>query len=91
MDFSAALTEIKAGNRLTRAQWKNASYVFLVPGSTFEVNRPPLLGILPEGTSVTYRSHIDMMGTDGLVGTWGPSSVDIFTDDWAIVPEVVAQ
>ena len=41
------------GHRVCRSGWGGSEptmFVFLVPGSTFEVNRPPLLGIYPEGT-----------------------------------------
>ena len=86
MDFSQALTEIKAGNRLSRAQWKNANYVYMVPGGSFVANKKPIMDFVPEGTTVTYRDHIDMCGSDGLFGTWQPSSVDLFASDWSIVP-----
>ena len=85
MNFSEALVAIWEGKKLSRAQWKNANYVFLVPGSEFEVNRPPLNAMFEEGTKVTYRPHIDMVGSDGLIGTWQPSSVDIFATDWSVV------
>jgi hypothetical protein len=87
MNFSEALTSIKEGKVMGRAEWKNAKGVFLVAGSEFEVNRAPLLGILPAGTKVTYRPHIDMRGADDTIGTWAPSMVDILAEDWQ---EVVA-
>lgn len=67
---------------MARAEWKNAKGIFLVDGSQFVVNRAPLLGIFPEGTEVTYRPHVDMIGANGSVGTWAPSMVDLMTDDW---------
>lgn len=84
-NFSEALEYIKAGKQLSRLEWKNAKGVFLVDGSKFQVNRKPLLGIFPEGTEITYRAHIDMIGADGSVGTWAPSMVDILATDWYIV------
>ena len=85
MNFSEALVAIKEGKKLSRARWMDANHVFLVAGSDFEVNRAPLNTMFDEGTKVTYRPHIDMVGSDGLVGTWQPSSIDLFADDWAIV------
>lgn len=82
LGFGDALAIVKQGGRVGRRDWKNAKFVFLVPGSTFQVNRPPLLGIYPEGTEVTYRPHIDMVGQDDSIGTWAPSSVDILAEDW---------
>lgn len=87
MDFGAALGHVKEGNRIGRREWKNARFVFLVPGSTFEVNRPPLLGIYPEGTEITYRPHLDMVGADGRVGTWAPSVGDVLATDWFVVKD----
>jgi len=88
--FSGAFDAIRAGEKVARQEWKNARFVFLVPGSTFQVNRAPLLGIYPEGTEITYRPHIDMVGADGSVGTWAPSMVDLMADDWFIVNTTTA-
>jgi len=86
MNFSEALERIKAGMQVAREGWNGKGmFVFLVPGSTFNVNRPPLLGIYPEGTTVVYRPHIDMKTADGSVVPWVASQTDIFADDWQIV------
>jgi len=60
-------------------------FIFLVPGSKFKVNRPPLLGIYPEGTEINYHAHIDMNTTTGEVVPWVASQSDILADDWGIV------
>lgn len=83
--FSTALDALRRGKRVGRKEWKNAKFVFLVDGSEFDVNRPPLLGIYPEGTHIKYRPHIDMVGADDSVGTWAPSMVDLLAMDWYIV------
>lgn len=85
--FGSALDLLREGKRVGRREWKNARCVFLVNGSQFQVNRAPLLGIFPEGTEITYRPHIDMIGADGSVGTWSPSMVDILALDWYEVTE----
>ena len=87
LDFSEALNLIRDGKRVGRREWKNARCVFLVHGSNFQVNRAPLLGIFAEGTEITYRPHIDMIGADGSVGTWAPSMVDLLGNDWYEVTE----
>ena len=84
LDFSQALDAVKSGLRLSRREWKNAGYIYLVEGSVFTVDREPLNQFLNEGMEVTYRPHIDMMGTDGRIGTWSPSSVDLFAKDWYV-------
>ncbi len=86
MTFSEALENIKEGKRLQRAGWNGMyMFVFLVPGSTFRVNRAPLLGIYPEGTEINYQSHIDMKTADGTIVPWLASQSDLLADDWQIV------
>ena len=87
MDFGQALTELKAGKKLKRENWKNLSFVYFVPGSTFSANKPPLNHLFPEGTQLEFRSHIDGCGADGVLGVWVPSMVDILAGDWVEVIE----
>ena len=86
MTFERALLYIKKGQKVGRKEWKNAKYCFLVDGSTFAVNRPPLNKWFDDGAEVTYRPHIDMVGADNTIGTWSPSMVDLMAEDWYIVP-----
>jgi len=83
LNFSTALALLKEGKRLARAGWHGKDmFIFLVPGSTFEVNRPPLLGIYPLGTPIRYHSHIDMKTADGTVVPWLCSQTDMLAEDW---------
>lgn len=85
MNFGEALEYIKGGQRVTREGWNGKDmFLFLVPGSTFEVNRPPLLGIYPKGTEITYQSHIDMKTVDNTIVPWLASQSDLLADDWVI-------
>ncbi len=86
MNFSEALQHIKEGKRVARMGWNGKRmFLFLVPGSTFKVNRPPLLGIYPEGTEINYHAHIDMRTADGKIVPWLASQTDLLADDWSIV------
>ena len=83
MTFSTALESIKNGNRVARVGWNGKGmFIFLVPGSVFLVNRPPLLGIFPEGTEVRYHAHVDMKTADGQIVPWLCSQTDLLADDW---------
>ena len=85
MNFSDALEDIKLGKRLARKGWNGKDmFIFLVPGSTFKVNRPPLLGIYPEGTDITYHAHIDMKTAQGYVVPWLASQADLLAGDWGV-------
>lgn len=86
MDFSKALEHIKAGDKVQRSGWNGEGmFVFLVPGSKFTVNRPPLLGIYPEGTEINYHSHIDIRTADGVIVPWLASQTDVLANDWELV------
>lgn len=86
MTFEQVLPLIKRGAKGARAGWNGKQqFVFYVPGSEFLVSRAPLLGVLPEGTKVTYRPHIDLRAVDGSIGVWQPSMSDVLADDWVVV------
>jgi len=86
LTFSTALVLVKEGKRLQRAGWNGKGmFVFLVPGSVFKVNRPPLLGIYPEGTEIKYHAHIDMRTADGVIVPWLASQTDVLAEDWHVV------
>ena len=83
MNFSAALTVIKQGAKVCRSGWNGKNmFIFLVPGSTFQVNRPPLLGIYSEGTVINYQPHLDMRTVTGDIVPWLASQSDLLADDW---------
>lgn len=88
MNFSEALIEIKQGKKVTRIGWNGADmFVFLVPGSSFTVDRPPLLGIYPAGTKIDYLPHIDMKTVPGPIVPWLASQTDLLANDWMVVAE----
>ncbi|WP_417070843.1 DUF2829 domain-containing protein [Niveibacterium terrae] len=86
LTFGDAIHFLGQGKKVARAGWDGKGmFLFLVPGSTFKVNRPPLLGIYPEGTDINYRPHIDLKGIDGSISTWNPTCNDVLAEDWLIV------
>ena len=86
LTFGLALEALKLGNKVARAGWNGKGmFLFLVPCSTFKVNRPPLLGIYPEGTEINYHAHVDMKTADGKVVPWLCSQTDMLANDWTVV------
>ena len=84
--FSYALELVKHGTKVAREGWNGKGmFIFLVPGSQFQVNRPPLLGIYPEGTEISYHAHIDMKTAAGDIVPWVASQTDLLADDWVVV------
>lgn len=83
MGFDEVVKGLKAGKRFARAGWNGKGmFVFLVKGSTFKVNREPLLSILGEGTEVNYHGHVDMKTADGKIVPWLCSQTDLLAEDW---------
>ena len=86
LNFGDALMLLKSGQKVARLGWNGKGmFLFLVPGSVFKVNRPPLLGIYPEGTEISYCPHIDMRTADGKIVPWLASQTDVLAEDWVIV------
>lgn len=86
LSFGLAIDALKQGKKVARAGWNGKGmFLFLVAGSTFKVNRAPLLGIYPEGTEINYHAHIDMKTVDGMIVPWLASQTDMLADDWVIV------
>lgn len=86
MTFGLAIEAMRMGRKVARHGWYGKGmFVFLVAGSTFTVNRAPLLDFYPAGTEITYREHIDIKGVDGAISTWVPSIGDVLAEDWSIV------
>lgn len=85
-DFGLAIVALKQGKKVAREGWNGKGmFLFLVPGSTFQVNRAPLLGIYPEGTEIQYHAHIDMKTAQGYVVPWLASQADMLSEDWTLV------
>ena len=86
MNFGSALQALENGQKVAREGWNGKGmFLFLVTGSTIVVNRPPLLGIYPEGTEINYCPHVDMKTADGKVVPWLCSQTDMLAKDWVIV------
>ena len=86
LNFSEVLDLIKMGKKAKRKGWNGMDmFIFLVGGSTFKVNRPPLLGIYEEGTEINYHPHIDMRTADGMIVPWLCSQTDMLACDWEIL------
>jgi Protein of unknown function (DUF2829) len=81
-----AVKQLHHGAKVARAGWNGKGmFLILVPGSTFKVNRPPLLGVFPEGTEVQYHAHVDMKTADNKVVPWLASQTDLLATDWVVV------
>jgi len=82
--FGIALEALKNGFRVRRESWAPDTFIYLVPGSQFVVNRAPLLGIYPEGTEIVYAPHIDIKAGANHCQVWQVSQDAVLAEDWII-------
>ena len=85
LSFGQAIDAIRNGELVTRSGWNGKGmFIFLVQGSTFNVNRSPLNAIFTEGTEINYLPRIDMRTADGSIVPWLASQADLLSSDWEI-------
>jgi hypothetical protein len=90
-DFQFALSALKNGACVARKGWNGKGmFLFLVPGSQFEVNRAPLNVLFPAGTVINYHAHIDMKTADGMIVPWLASQTDLLAEDWMLVTNAIS-
>jgi len=86
LTFGQAIEKLKVGKKVAREGWNGKNmFLFLVDGSTFKVNRAPLLGIYEEGTEINYQAHVDMKTADGTIVPWLCSQSDMLAEDYYVV------
>jgi hypothetical protein len=86
LPFSLALEAVMRGKLARRRGWNGKGmYIYLVDGSRFTVNRAPLNRIMPEGTTVNYRPHLDMRTAQGDNVPWVASQSDLLSCDWEVL------
>ena len=88
LSFGHAVHAMKAGKKVCRSGWNGKGmFLFLVPGSTFKVNRAPLLGIYELGSEIKYQPHIDMKTAQDTVVPWLASQSDVLANDWEVLED----
>lgn len=84
VEFGIAIKYVAHPNtRIRRESWGIDIAVYLVPGSEFTVNRPPLNQILPAGTQIKHNPHLAIID-NGVVSNWLPTNEEIFATDWEV-------
>jgi hypothetical protein len=94
MDFGGAIKALKEGKKVARAAWSGQpiSFLYLVNGSTFTVNRAPLAPRFG-GKVVDYHGHIDAFwhapayaskGSSLHAWVWQPTQDDMLAEDWQV-------
>lgn len=85
--FSVALEDLKAGHRVTRAEWGGKGmFVYYVPAQSYPTQTEAARAKF--GDSVPYAAYLALVTTQGNVATWVPSITDIFATDWMIYDDL---
>jgi Protein of unknown function (DUF2829) len=80
MNFGEAITLLKAGHKMQRANWNGAGqWLYLIPASHWETTR----GLETLGG----RPWIGIKTVDGSFMPWVASQSDMLSDDWRIYVE----
>lgn len=88
MDFSAALKQLRQGERIHRRNW-NATGQWVVlqkgypEGIAINANTAEATG-LPEGEVHVFRPYMMLHTADGSFAPWQPTGSDVLADDWLI-------
>ena len=77
MNFEAALSALKAENKVARMTWDAKTWLFMVPmGSTLA---------FPPGSKQITAPFVCMQTTNGPVVPWTPSPYDLLAENWKIL------
>lgn len=83
-DIGWAMNQMRDGKRVRRDAWHQAQCVYLVNGSQFTVNRPPLNHHYPEGTVIDYDPHVDYSWASRTCGVYTWTQGDVLARDWTL-------
>lgn len=77
--YRKALKGIQKGEGWRRANWKNASYVFLLRPTNMEFQTSKLITF---DESVVFNPFIACLTPDNNIHPWAPSNQDQLAEDW---------
>lgn len=87
MNFGEALLHLKRSKRVYREGWEAGTFIYLVVGSKFAVDREPLLNTYRRGTHIEYCPHIDIRMANGQCTPWAIPQIDVLAEDWKVIKE----
>lgn len=84
VDLGVVMRALRYGYRCRRQSWNDTTFIYLVPSSSFQVARTPLLGIYPEGTQIDFQEHIDICTGGNQCAVWPAPQADLLAADWIV-------
>lgn len=89
MDFSVALTQLKAGKKVGRDSWAGrALYLDLIKAKTTKVSKEPVAGVFPPGDDVDHKPRFELLAVNGEIIKWVVTEDDLLAEDWDIRVDV---
>lgn len=86
MNFSDALEQLKAGNRVARSGWNGKGmFAYLVGPNSYPVQTGAAKRHFGEGAMVPYQAYFALKTVDETVSVWVPSTSDLLASDWYLV------
>lgn len=85
MDFSEALTQLKAGKKMSRDAWAGKYlYVEYFKAKKVKVSKEPVSGVLPPGDDVDHQPRLDLLAVNGEIVKWVVADEDLLAEDWGV-------
>ena len=87
MNFGNALSVLKSGYPVRRANWSGNKFLYFVPSASYSAMTDIAKSIADEDGKVLYKSYIAIRCKDGCVGFYTPTQCDVLAEDWEVVEE----
>jgi hypothetical protein len=87
MNFGNAISVLKSGFPVRRANWSGNKFLYFVPSASYSAMTDIAKSIADEDGMVLYKPYIAIRCEDGSVGIYTPTQCDVLAEDWEIVEE----
>lgn len=87
MNFGNAISVLKSGYPVRRANWSGNKFLYFVPSASYSAMTDIAKSIADEYGMVLYKPYIAIRCKDGCVGFYTPTQCDVLAEDWEVVEE----
>ncbi|MCE4121627.1 DUF2829 domain-containing protein [Prevotella copri] len=87
MNFGNAISVLKSGYPVRRANWSGNKFLYFVPSASYSAMTDIAKSIADEDGKVLYKPYIAIRCKDGCVGFYTPTQCDVLAEDWEVVEE----
>lgn len=87
MNFGNAISVLKSGFPVRRANWSGNKFLYFVPSESYSAMTDIAKSIADEDGMVLYKAYIAIRCKDGSIGLYTPTQCDVLAEDWEVVEE----